>query len=142
MTSDSSPPASPQTPNANLRRWCVYALYGLAAFWGVVQVVLPTSGSVNALSAIAFAAVATTWAIYDFRVIERRVPSIIWLIYFFTWPLASLLHLIWTRGIPGVGYWVVNAVGMLVVMMLLFYPTFYLLYSLDLIDLSNFQLIE
>ena len=56
--------------------------------------------------------------------------------------MASLMYLIWTRGIPGVGYWVVNAVGMLVMMLLLFYPTFYLLYSLDMIDLNNFDLLE
>ena len=72
----------------------------------------------------------------------RGVPSIVWLLFFFAWPLASLLYLIWTRGIPGVGYWVVNVVGLFVVMILFFYTTFYLLYSFDMIDLNDFDLIE
>jgi len=142
MLADATLPSSSVLLMERSRRSSVYLLYGLAAFWGFVQVVIPDSGSAYFLTAIAFASAATAWAVHDARLLERCVPSIVWILFFFTWPVASLLYLIWTSGIPGVGYWVVNAVGLYVIMVVLFYPTFYLLYSLDMIDLSDFDLIE
>ncbi len=142
MTADPTLPTQSVTRTERLRRWSVYALYGLAAFWGLIQVILPSSGSAYVLTAIAVASAATAWAANDAKIHERGVPSIVWLLFFLTWPLATLMYLIWTRGIPGVGYWVVNVVGLVIVMMLLFYPTFYLLYSFDMIDLNDFELLE
>ena len=114
-------------------------LYGLAAFWGFIQVALPNSGATSILFAIAFASVVTSWAVFDSRVHAIFIPSVAWLLYYCTWPAASLLYLIWTRGISGFGYWVVNAIGLVVTVLLLFYLTFYLLYSLNMIDLRNFD---
>lgn len=71
------------------------------------------------------------------RVILHQRPNT-WLLFFCTWPVAALLHLIWTRGIYGVGHWLMHVVGLSVVMAVFLYPTFLLLDAMDMIDLNDF----
>lgn len=124
-----------------MRLWSALLLYGIVSAWGALQVVSPGSAAAYILSALLIASTATTWAVYDAQVREFYVPGIVWKLYFVTWPFASFLYLIWTRGVAGLGYWLVNAMGMVFTVCVTLYLAFYLRYSLDRIlgDYSSTQ---
>ena len=110
------------------RRYAVLALYGLSAFWGVAQLAAAENPLLQILSAFAFAALATTWFGIDRRVLGRPPLPILRLLFFFTWPVASLIHLLATRGLRGCGYWLVHAIGLFLTMCFTFFPSMLLLY--------------
>lgn len=116
------------------RRQCVWLLYGVTAFWGIAQVVASESGAIYMITAFLLACAATFWAVLDGRIIERRLPAVASLVYFFLWPAASLAYLIWTRGWRGFRLWLLHLVGLFGTQLLTFYPTLILAYSFGLID--------
>ena len=111
-------------------------MYGLSAFWGVAQIIAPNSGSLYIASAIAFATSATLWFMVDRRILAKPQLPILQLLFFFTWPAASLIHLITSRGIRGFGFWLLHSIGLFATMCLTFFPTMFLLYWLGVLDLD------
>ena len=80
-----------------IRRCCVILLYVLAAFWGVAQIVSSANGLIYILSALLFATAATYAAIEDSRLLRIQFVRILQVLFFFTWPIASLICLMVTR---------------------------------------------
>ncbi len=119
------------------RRYAVFALYGLSAFWGVAQLVVPDNSLLYIASAIAFATSATLWFTLDRRILSKTRLPILQLLFFFTWPVASLVHMLSSRGIRGVGYWMLHAVGLFATMCLTFFPAMFLLYWLGVLELDG-----
>ena len=121
------------------RRYCLLALYVLAAFWGVAQIVSPTNGLIYFVTTILFASVATLWAIEDSRIRGVHIVRILQVLFFFTWPIASLIYLLATRQWRGLGWWLLNAMGLFAVMCGTFYPTFILCSRMASIDVGDSQ---
>lgn len=115
-------------------RYAVLALYGLSAFWGVAQVIAPDNAPLYIASAIAFATSATLWFSTDRRILAKPQVPILQLLFFFTWPVASLIHLPTSRGCRGVGYWLLHSVGLFATMCLTFFPAMFLLYWTGVLD--------
>ncbi|WP_068266955.1 hypothetical protein [Rubripirellula obstinata] len=137
---DSALPHDETTANRiQTRRWCVILLYTLAAFWGVAQIASPNNVFLYYLSALLFAGTATCWASLDFRIQGRRFPGIVPLIYFLTWPAATLAYLVYTRGFRGLGYWALHALGLVAILMFTFVPSALLLDWLGWINLDEIQ---
>lgn len=137
---ESAPPLDATTdPRILTRRRCVFLLYGLAAFWGIAQIASPNNVFLYYLSALLFAGTATTWASIDFRIRGRRFPGIVPLIYFITWPAATLVYLCCTRGFRGLGYWLLHAFGLFAFLMLTFAASAFLFDWLGLINLDDIQ---
>ena len=118
------------------RRYAVLALYGLSAFWGVAQLVAPDNSLLYVVSAFAFATSATLWFAADRRVLAKPRLPILQLLFFFTWPVASLVHLLATRGLRGMGFWLVHSVGLFVAMCSTFFPAMFLLSWLGMLGLD------
>lgn len=118
------------------RRHAVVALYGLSAFWGIAQVVGSNNALLHIAATLAFAATATSWFSVDRRIYERPRIPVLQLLFFFTWPIASFIHLVSTRGFRGCAHWLLHAVGLFVTMCLTFIPTILLLYWLGILDLD------
>jgi len=109
------------------RRCAVLALYGLSAFWGVAQLVAPDHSLLYIANAIAFATSATLWFAMDRLVLAKPAVPILQLLFFATWPVASLIHLVTSRGLRGMGYWLLHTVGLYATMCLTFFPAMLLL---------------
>jgi hypothetical protein len=118
------------------RRYAVIALYGLSAFWGVAQLVAPDNSLLYIASAVAFATSATLWFGVDRRILAKPRLPILQLLFFFTWPIASLIHLLTSRGLRGVGHWLMHAVGLFATMCVTFFPAMFLLYWMGILELD------
>ena len=118
------------------RRYAVLALYGLSAFWGIAQLVAPNSSLLYLASAIAFATSATLWFTIDRRILAKPRLPILQLLFFFTWPIAALIHLLTSRGLRGIGHWLIHAVGLFATMCLTYFPALFLLYWMGILDLD------
>ena len=118
------------------RRYAVIVLYGLSAFWGVAQLIAPDNAPLYIASALAFAASATLWFVIDRRILAKPQLPILQFLFFFTWPVASLIHLLTSRGLRGLGYWLLHSVGLFVTMCLTFFPAMFLLYWSSVLDLD------
>ncbi|MEX1042722.1 MAG: hypothetical protein WDZ51_18955 [Pirellulaceae bacterium] len=125
---------SPNGSRISQRRNAILALYGLSAFWGVTQVVAPENPSFYAFSTLAFATLATMWFWLDRRILARPHLSILFLLFFLTWPIASFIHLLATRGLRGFGYWLIHALGLSATMSTMFILTMLLLFWLGVLD--------
>lgn len=118
------------------RRYAVIILYGLSAFWGVAQLIAPDNAPLYIANAFAFAASATLWFVIDRRILAKPQPPILQFLFFFTWPVASLIHLLTSRGLRGLGYWLLHSVGLFATMCLTFFPAMLLLYWSGVLDLD------
>ena len=136
MTAETSTIESTDASRIFHRRYAVLALYGLSAFWGVAQLIAPDNGPLYIGGAIAFATSATLWFAVDRRILRKPQLPILQLLFFFTWPAASLIHLLTTRGLWGFGYWLLHAIGLFATMCLTFFPTMFLLYWFGVLDLD------
>jgi hypothetical protein len=105
------------------RRYAVIALYGLSAFWGVAQLIAPGNARLYVAGALAFAISATLWFAIDRRLLGKPQLPVLQFLFFISWPVASLIHLVTSRGLRGFGYWLLHSVGLIVTMCLTFYPT-------------------
>lgn len=137
MTAAATTHDSSDTDRIFHRRYSVITLYGLSAFWGVAQAVAPDNSLLYFASAIAFATSATLWFAIDRRILAKQKLPILHLLFFFTWPIASLIHLLVSRGIRGIGYWLIHACGLFGTMCLTFFPAVILQYWLGIIDLDT-----
>jgi hypothetical protein len=98
-----------------LRRYIVIGIFALSALWGVVQS-LSENALVTFLGTVLFAMLTTAWCVADSRRRGRPLLSIVQMIMFFTWFISVPIYLIASRGWRGVGYALVNAVGMTITM--------------------------
>ena len=136
MADASSPLASDDLNRIAYRKFAVIALYGLFAFWGAAQLVAPDNSLLYIASAIAFATSATFWFATDRRILAKPRLPILHLLFFFTWPIASLIHLLTSRGFRGIGYWMMHAIGLFATMCLTFFPAMFLLYWLGILEMD------
>lgn len=136
MADASSPLASDDLNRIAYRRYAVIALYGLSAFWGVAQVVAPDNSLLYLASAAAFATSATLWFATDRRILAKSRLPILQLLFFFTWPIASLVHLLTSRGLRGLGLWLVHVFGLFATMCATFFPAIILLHSIGVLDMD------
>ncbi|TWU05430.1 hypothetical protein [Allorhodopirellula heiligendammensis] len=136
MTAAMSLTESIDTSRVIHRRYAVLLLYGLSAFWGVGQVVSPNNPLLYIASAIAFATSATLWFSIDRRILAKPRLPVLQLLFFFTWPAASLIHLLASRGLRGFGYWLLHSVGMFMTMCVTFFPAMLLLHWFGILDLD------
>jgi len=60
---------------------------------------------IETLISLAMAFTATNWAVADARRRDRNLHPVVRLIFFLTWPLASLVYLVATRKLRGFGWW-------------------------------------
>ena len=116
------------------RRLCLVILYMLAAFWGIAQIVSSTNALIYVLFVLLCATVSTHAAIEDSRSLRVQFVHILQVLFFFTWPVASLVYLMVTRGWRGFGWWLLHALGLFAAMCLTFCPTYVLLYWMGMID--------
>jgi hypothetical protein len=119
------------------RRYAVLVLYGMSAFWGVAQLVAPGNSLLYIASAMVFATSATLWFTIDRRILSKAPLPVLQMLFFFTWPVASLIHLLTSRGIRGLGHWLLHAAGLFATMCLTFFPAMFLLYWLGFLDLET-----
>ncbi len=136
MTTATSTIESTDASRIIQRRYAVVALYGLSAFWGVTQLIAPGNAQLYVASALAFATSATLWFAIDRRILAKPQLPVLQFLFFFAWPVASLIHLVTSRGLRGFGYWLLHSVGLLVTMCLTFFPTMFLLYWTGVLDLG------
>jgi hypothetical protein len=95
------------------RSHCIWALYVLSALWGVAQITSRENALIYCLTSVMFGCAATLWAVTDSRIRGRPLLPIVRILFFFTWPLATLLYLVATRGWRGIGWWALNAFSLL-----------------------------
>ena len=112
----------------SLRRFYVLLLYVLAAVWGVCQVISGQYALPFMLASLLYSSTATLWAATDSKLRARPLLPIVQLLFFLTWPIATCMYLIATRGWRGIGLWLLHAVGLMFTTCLTFYPTFLTLY--------------
>ena len=136
MTATSSAIESSSRDRIERRRNAVLLLYGLSAFWGIAQVVAPGNSTLLIAGGITFATCATLWFTTDRRIVGSAALPIVQFLFFLTWPVGSLVHLLISRGVRGVGYWLLHAAGLFLTMCLTFYPTMFLLYWLGMLNLD------
>ena len=136
MTTATSTIVSTDASRIIQRRYAVVALYGLSAFWGVAQLIAPGNAPLNVAGALAFAVSATLWFSTDRRILGKPQLPILQFLFFFSWPVASLIHLVTSRGLRGFGYWLLHSVGLFVTLCLTFFPTMFLLYWTGVLDLD------
>jgi hypothetical protein len=117
-----------------VRGCCLAFLYFLAALWGVVQIVSANNGAVYLIFVLLFATSATYAAIEDGRLRQVQWLRIVQFLFLITWPFASLIYLMATRGWRGLGWWCLHAVGLIVATCLTYYPTFVILYAMGMLD--------
>ena len=112
-----------------LRHVLGFSLYCLAVVWSLIEVRYPISGVPYLLFAAAFAVTMTYWCIVDSRVAGRPIlHSFYWLI-FLLWPIAVPIYLIWARGLRGLGFALLHAIGLLGVSFIAYQVTGYLIYG-------------
>ncbi len=109
------------------RRCAVVMLYVLAAFWGATQSVVVENSLLDFANSLAFASSATLWFVVDRRTQAKSSLPVLQLLFFFTWPLASLIHLVRSRGLRGIGYWLAHVIGLLVTMVMTSLPVMFVL---------------
>lgn len=126
----------PTATQTAMRRRCIWLIYGATAFWGVAQVVAAESAAIYMLAVLLIASAATCWAVLDARLAGRRMSAIVPPVYFFLWPVASLVYLLWSRGWRGLAIWAIHVVCLSATLAMTFYPTVILLYSLGVIDVA------
>ncbi|WP_144057282.1 hypothetical protein [Novipirellula maiorica] len=107
------PLASLQHSRIVYRRFAVVAMYIMAACLGAMQVVTLNSGTLGILGALGLSTSATMWFWIDSHVRSRPHPWSLQFVFFLTWPLASLIYLLASRGgVRGLGYWLLHAIGL------------------------------
>jgi len=93
----------------------VLCLYLLFAASGATQA-SPLRSSIAALLIhVMIACAATYWCVVDSRIMGRPIVQSIHWIMFFTWPISAPIYLIYSRGLRGLGFAMLHAIGLLVV---------------------------
>lgn len=93
-----------------LSRNSAISLYLLSAFYGGLQFAFPENGRLDLLSTLLFALAAYCWARYDSLARSSPMLPILQMLYFLTWPIGSLIYLIFRSGWKGAGIWLLNVI--------------------------------
>lgn len=120
------PPATTELVT-DLNEWpkskrAIIYLYAAVAVFGIAEVFAAEYGFVNVFLSLVIALLATNWLAIDCRRREIRLVPIVRLLYFISWPVASLIYLVSTRGVTGFGWWALNFVGLIGTLMIVFIP--------------------
>ncbi|TWU34337.1 hypothetical protein [Novipirellula artificiosorum] len=124
------------------RQRSLVALYVLTAVCGAVQVVTYESSAIHYLFSLSIALAATSWAVADSRIRGRRFIGILRVVYLLVWPLASLVYLLLTRRLRGLGWWGLNGAALFATLMLTFFSMYFLLLAIGRLDLVDPTLFE
>ena len=124
------PRVTESQPKSDLRWLLVTQLYVASLLWGVVQVFTQHAG-LYYLFGIFMASAAAWWAVSDARSRGRPILHIVQLFLFLLWPVAVPIYLISSRGIRGLGWSLLHAVGLVVALCVGFYATVFSVYGLD-----------
>jgi hypothetical protein len=81
------------------------------------------------LISLTSAAAATIWAKADASIRDLHIVPIVYVIFFFSWPIASLVYMWVTRRWQGVGLWIINATSLMMTLSAMFYATAIALYA-------------
>ena len=109
-------------------------MYLVVAGGNVIVVLWPDAGRVHLALHVAMASLVTYWCVVDSRM--RRSPivtSLHWVI-FFTWPIAVLIYLIWSRRFRGVGLALAHGIGLFAVALGAYHVIGYLSYGSQWLD--------
>ena len=109
-------------------------MYVLAVLWGTLQVVFPDNGGVYLLFTLMFATCATLWARLDALARSKPILPVVQMLYFFLWPLASMIYLMARSGLRGFGIWLLHAFGLGVTLVVVFNLTLFALHFGGLLD--------
>jgi hypothetical protein len=113
-----------------LRRVLGLSLYAIMAASGLLGVLLPNSGDwLSLFFAVAFAFTVTYWCIVDGRVVGHPILTSFYWLMFFLWPVAVPIYLIWTRGLRGLGFALLHAIGLWGISLVVFHAVGYLTYG-------------
>lgn len=94
------------------RKRALIWLYGGVTLWGLLTGLLLENAVVYYFFGFANAFIATNWLAIDCRHHDRSVHPVARLLFFIFWPIASFFYLLWTRRLAGLGWWLLNAVGL------------------------------
>lgn len=123
-------------------KYCLITMYSLCGIFGISQVVAYSNLTVHNVLSLLLAGVATCWANADVTTRGIRFHVILRVIYFLTWPLASLVYLIATRKFFGVGWWLLNAAAMYGTTAVLYYTSYFILFTIGRGDLVDPELFD
>ncbi|MCA9239246.1 MAG: hypothetical protein KDA37_03565 [Planctomycetales bacterium] len=110
------------------RNFSIALLYVLAFLSGVSQTFGLTSSLAELVSSVLFVSAVTSAAVADSRVRRFAFLRVLQELFFFTWPIASLIYLVRTRGWRGLGWWCLHAIGLFLAMCFSFLAAFVALY--------------
>ena len=109
------------------RRDYVYMLYILTGITGTSDALGNRSELMSLLTAVLYASAATQWAMVDSRLSGSGMLRITQEMFFFTWPLATLVYLFRTRTFRGLGLWFLNVLALYFTLYSTFYSTHFFL---------------
>ncbi len=123
--------------NLQFARWsknCAIGLYVMSAISGGLEIPFPEHAGLYLISALCFALLATSWARYDSKARGISFLPILQMLYFLLWPLGATVYLIYRSGWRGLLTAGLHGIGMMFLMALTFYATFFGLYFAGLLD--------
>ena len=118
-------------------RWsknCAIGLYVMSAISGGLEIPFPEHAGLYLISALCFALLATSWARYDSKARGISFLPILQMLYFLLWPLGATVYLIYRSGWRGLLNAGLHGIGMMFLMILTFYATFFGLHFAGLLD--------
>lgn len=134
MTENSATVVSSALPYSYWSRNCLISLYCLAVLWGALQIVFPDNGGISLLFTLMFASCATLWARFDALARSKPILPVLQMLYFFFWPLGSMIYLMARSGLRGLGIWLLHAVGFCATLVVVFNLTLFVLHFGGLLD--------
>ena len=123
--------------NLQFARWsknCAVGLYVMSAIWGGLQIPFPEHAGLYLLSALCFALLATLWARFDSKSRGISFLPILQMLYFLLWPIGAIVYLIYRSGWRGLLTTGLHGIGMMFLMTVTFYATFFGLHYAGLLD--------
>ena len=106
----------------------IIALYCVTTAYGASQVFSYDDGAIYIAYSLLFGLILTHWVVQDMHCAGRYLSSGWRLLYFFTCPISTSIYLIKTRGFIGVGWVLMNFLGIFGSFYLGFFAAYYFLY--------------
>lgn len=97
-------------------------LYVTQVAWGATQC-FPLNGAWQYLYSLLMASLAAMWVVFDARHRGKPLVNIVQLMVMALWPIAVPVYLFSTRGVRGLGWAVLNLLGLTIAICLGFYST-------------------
>lgn len=121
--------ASSATERASqYRRWsrmCGVGVYVVVALFGAGAIWFHGNGTVYYATAIVVAALATQWAAFDAKSRGRPLLHIVQMLFFFLWPVAATIYLIFHHGWRGILLALLHGLGLVISCNVVFFAVFY-----------------